>query len=166
MREVQLYPDVAMWLKEFLKQRHKYGLKLLEVEDTHSVTVAEFLRKHKALKYFPDGESFEIYVDISGIAVQKFRDKEKASLAIIEVKTNPINLLSFAQILGYARVVRPTYAFIISPKGWGRALHRLVVVHKRNDVLQFAPNRHIVVALWDTKGRQIRLGDILANLAL
>lgn len=64
-------------------------------------------------------------------------------------------------VIGYAKVVKPDHAFIVSPKGWADSLQRFVRDYKRVDVLEYAPNRRIVVARWDIPSNSIRCGEVL-----
>ncbi|RKZ24859.1 hypothetical protein DRQ26_06850, partial [bacterium] len=81
--------------------------------------------------------------------------------AIVEVKTNKISLHSFSQILGYSKVVRPQYSFIISPSGWSYFLNRLIHDYNREDILEYYDGRKILIAKWDVDINTIRYGNVL-----
>ncbi|MEM4382258.1 MAG: hypothetical protein QXX19_08530 [Candidatus Caldarchaeum sp.] len=161
MLEQKLYPPIANWLERFL-DRHYRNAKNVIVEDTSRLTVAAFLAKHDLLRWRPEGRIFDIKVDITGAVLLPLRRQLIVKLAIVEVKVGAINVRSFSQVLGYAKVVHPSHAFIISPKGWSSSLHQLVRDFNRVDVLEYAPGKHIIVAKWDSASASIRPGEVLA----
>ncbi len=162
MLEQELYYPIASWLKSFLNRCYRNARDII-VEDTSRLTVSAFLAKHDLLKWKPEGRIFDIKVDISGaILLPLHRHRLALKLAIAEVKGGVINLRSFSQALGYAKVVHPSYAFIISPKGWSSSLQQLVRDFHRIDVLEYARGQHIIVAKWDLSSASIRPGDVLA----
>lgn len=160
MRERELYHTVVLWLKNFL-QRHYRRAKNIIVEDTSRSTVATFLTKHRLLQWQREGETYDIKVDITGAVVLPAHHQPVVKLAIIEVKAGSINLRSFSQALGYAKVVHPDHAFLISPKGWSTSLHRLVRDFNRTDILEYVQGQYIVVAKWDLASSSIRPGEVL-----
>lgn len=161
MLEQELYPPIANWLEGFLDRYYRNAKKVI-VEDTSRSTVAAFLAEHDLLRWRPEGRIFDIKVDISGAVLLSLRRQLIVKLAIVEVKVGAINVRSFSQVLGYAKVVRPSHAFIISPKGWSSSLHQLVRDFNRVDVLEYAPGQHIIVAKWDSASASIRPGEVLA----
>ncbi|MCS7192443.1 MAG: hypothetical protein NZ937_05615 [Armatimonadetes bacterium] len=162
MREKDLYLSVANWLRDFLKGRYPKAINVW-AEDTSRINVAKFLRYHNLLDLVPWGAMLEISTDVTGAALVKAKEKQIVKLAIVEVKIGAINLRDFSQILGYAKVVIPDHAFIISPKGWTPSLHRLVRDFKRVDILEYAPGKLVVVAKWDHLSNSVRPGDVLLH---
>lgn len=107
--------------------------------------------------------TLDIAVDITGAALLVTRDGKKIlKLAIVEVKNHPINLRDLSQVLGYAKVILPDNAFIVSPNGYSSNLQRLLRDFGRKDTLEYAPNRRIVIARWDIASGSIRPGEILS----
>lgn len=160
MRERDLYPLVANWLKNFLKERYPKAISIC-VEDTSRTNVAQFLRRNNLLDFAPWGTILDVPADVTGAVLVKIKDKQMIKLAIVEVKIGAINLRDFSQILGYAKVVVPDHAFIISPKGWMPSLQRLVRDFKRVDILEYAPGKLVVVAKWDCLSNSVRPGNVL-----
>jgi hypothetical protein len=128
------------------------------------------LEKDQRLPRGVRGKHFDSYWEICAAcgcqyAQRAIREiRRQKPLAITEdgeVKVDAINLRHFSQVLGYAKVARPTHAFIISPQGWTSSLHRLIRDFKRVDVLEYAPNRYIAVAKWDLSSASIRAGEVL-----
>lgn len=160
MLEQELYRPIASWLKGFLNRHYRNAQNVI-VEDTSRSTVAAFLAKHDLLKWKPEGKIFDIKVDITGAVLLPSRRQRNLKLAIIEVKSRAVNLRSFSQVLGYAKVVHPSHAFIISPQGWSSSLHQLVQDFHRMDVLEYAKDQYIIVAKWDLASASIRPGEVL-----
>lgn len=157
-----MYPFVTDWLRSFLKERYPKAVNIW-AEDTSRTSVAQFLRHYNLLDFVLWGAMLEIPADVTGAALIKARDKQTVKLAIVEVKIDVISLRDFSQILGYAKIVLPDHAFIISPKGWTPSLHRLVRDFKRVDILEYAPGKSIVVAKWDYLSNSVRPGDVLVH---
>ncbi len=145
MQERELYRRVCDWLAGFL--RHKCRSAAVYVEDTSSSSVAELLRRHQLTTYVPYWVTLEVPADVTGAAVLTGRQhRTLLRLATVEVKLNAINLRDLSQAIGYAKVLQPRYAFIVSPKGWTENLQRLVRDYRRSDVLEYAPQRWLMVA--------------------
>jgi hypothetical protein len=138
MRERELYRPVCDWLARFLRQ--KYRSATVRVEDTSRSSVAEFLRRHELTRYLPYWVTLEVPADVTGAAVLTgHTHRSLLRLAIVEVKLKVINLRDLSQAIGYAKVVQPHYAFLVSPKGWTENLQRLVRDYQRSDVLEYGP---------------------------
>lgn len=160
MKERELYSSVANWLKSFLHRRYR-GARNIIAEDTSRSTIADFLAKHDLLQWQSEGRTFDIKVDVAGAALLVMPRQPIIKLAIVEVKLGAINLRDFSQALGYAKVVRPSHAFIVSPQGWSSSLHQLIREFNRIDVLEYAKGQHIIIAKWDVSSASIRSGEVL-----
>ena len=147
-------------MKDFLNRHYKRARNII-VEDTSRSTVAAFLSKHNLLKWQPEGKTFDIKVDVTGAVLLLTSRQPCVQLAVAEVKIGTINLRSFSQVLGYAKVIRPAHAFIVSPQGWTSSLQQLVRDFNRMDVLEYARDQYIVIAKWDSSSASIRPGDVL-----
>ena len=161
MRDCDLYQPVCHWLAAFLRQKHRF-VRSVWAEDTSRSTVAEFLRRHHLTTFVPWWVTLEIPVDVTGAALIVPRQHRPVlRLAIVEVKVRPINLRDLSQAIGYAKVVQPDHAFIVSPNGWTENLQRLVRDYQRTDVLEYAPKRYLIVARWDIVSGSVREGEVL-----
>jgi len=158
MIERDLYIPIANWLSSYLKDRYAGRIKAIHAEDTHSTKLCKFIEVKGLSEFFPEHKCYDVQVDVTGVVLTK--DK-KTHLAIVEVKTGTISISSFSQILGYSKIVRPDYAFIISPKGWSISLQKLVAGFARKDILCYFLDRYLVVAQWDMKAKTVKSGDIL-----
>ena len=72
----------------------------------------------------------------------------------MECKNTNLTLAHLSQILGYSRVTRPLYSFLISPTGPSQALKSLLLDYQRRDILEYhwpkgKRPRKIIVAQWD-----------------
>ena len=165
MQEKDLYPGIRSWAERFLRERHPRMQ--VVVEDTSRSTVRDFLHRAGLSSFFPETETFEIAVDITGAAYREKGGKvQDVHLMIVEVKLGEISLRGLSQLLGYARVVRPFYALIVSPQGWSKAINRLVNHFGRTDILEYMPYKgkgysQVVVARWNLSTQEIRPGDTL-----
>lgn len=168
--EQQLYPDLIEWTKNFLSAKHP-GFQIV-VKNTSQTTVKAFLQSTNLIHYFPEAETYEIAVDITGVAWKNKKSKiPEIYLMIMEVKRKKIDLRSLSQLLGYARIVRPFYAFIVSPNKWSEGIQRLVICYNRTDILEYESlylggnnkkyKKYVIVANWDPQTKNIRPGDTL-----
>jgi hypothetical protein len=138
MQERDLYRPVCDWLSAFLRQKHRSAQ--IWVEDTSRSSVAEFLRRHRLTAYVPWWVTLEIPVDVTGaVLIVNHRHRPTLRLAIVEVKVRPINLRDLSLAIGYAKVVQPDYAFLVSPNGWTENLQRLVRDYQRNGCVGICP---------------------------
>ena len=153
--EKAMYPDVVMWLKRAL-----HGMRPgadVKTYDTSAVALRRFLEAHGLQELFPQYQSYDIRVDVTGVV----RTRQDASLAFVECKVKPITLRDLSQLLGYSRVARPIYSIIISPAGIGGAVSYLLKTCNRLDVLDYGPGRRLKLATWDAGRREISIPSIV-----
>ena len=105
-----MYPDVCVWFRKILWE--KYRDAEIHVENTSRKILSKWLVERRLHNLFPDYQTYEIEVDITGIIE---RDGE-AHLGMIECKLNQITLSDLSQLLGYSRVALPVHSIILSPK--------------------------------------------------
>jgi hypothetical protein len=153
--EKELYPEVVKWLERYLKEKFsKAGIKAY---DTSCQDLSDFLRRHKLHLFFPEFETYVIKVDITA----SLKHKDKCDLAFVECKLNPINLKDISQLLGYSKVVKPKYAFIISPTGISSPVNTLIKIYKRYDILEYSENLKIKIAQWNKTTQEIDISTLL-----
>jgi hypothetical protein len=157
-KEERLYKPILSWLKDFLKNKNPRAK--IYVSDVHSVNLSDFLEKTEFKKFFPEYSAYKIKIDLIGIV----KTSDKCLLIFIEVKDAQLNLMHLSQLLGYCKIVRPMYAFLISPKGISKPLNNLLVHFKRLDILEYIPNRFIRIAKWDSSRNAIRTDSIIPPL--
>ena len=154
-REKQMYPDVMEWLKH--KLRGTFHHAKIETYDTSAITLYRFLETNGLEGFFPEYQSYDIRVDVTGIV----QTKRKAHLVFVECKLKQITLRDLSQLLGYSRVAIPIYSIIISPAGIGSALTCLLKTYGRIDVLEYEKDRRLKVATWDIDRREVSVPTLI-----
>lgn len=150
-----MYPDVCAWFKKILLE--KFRDNKIYIEDTSRKVLSRWLVEKGLHKLFPDYQTYEIEVDITGIIERN----NEASLGMIECKLNKITLRDLSQLLGYSRVALPLYSIILSPKGLSKSMYRLFNISRGNDVLNYSGDRHIVIGKWNEKRKELDFSTII-----
>lgn len=153
--ESELYPEVIRWLEKYLKGKHPKAE--IKAYDTSRQDLSEFLRRHKLHSFFAEFETYVIKVDIT--AAMKYKDQ--CDLAFVECKLNPINLKDISQLLGYSKVVKPKYSFIISPAGISAPVNSLIKIFKRYDILEYQKGSKIKIAQWNKVVKEVDISTLL-----
>jgi hypothetical protein len=153
--ESELYPEVIRWFEKHLKG--KYPKAEIKAYDTSRQDLSEFLRRAKIHSLFPEFETYVIKVDIT--ATIKY--KNRCELAFVECKLNPINLKDISQLLGYSRVVKPKYSYIISPAGISSPVNTLIKIFKRYDILEYIEGSRIKIVQWNKITQEIDISTLL-----
>ena len=148
-QEKQMYPDVMEWLKR--KLRGMFHRAEIETYDTSAVALYRFLETNGLQELFPQYQSYDIRVDVTGVV----QTKHEAHLAFVECKLRQITLRDLSQLLGYSRVAIPIYSIIVSPAGIGSAMTCLLKTYGRIDVLEYEKSRRLKVATWDSARREV-----------
>lgn len=141
--EKEMYPHVCSWLKTVLARRYKTSNIL--VEDTSKKILSKWLFDNNFHHYFKDYQSFEIEVDVTGIAITK----TKVHMAFVECKLNKITLRDISQLLGYSKVAMPSLSLILSPNGISDSMNILLNVFRKYDILRYNTDNFIIIGKWD-----------------
>lgn len=150
-----MYPDVCNWLKKILKEKFKDAK--VCVEDTSRKVLSKWLVEEGYTNFFPDYQTYEIEVDVTGL-IEK---SDEAHLGLIECKLDRITLRDLSQLLGYSKVALPLYSIILSPEGISRSMNFLFNIARRNDVLYYSTDRHIIIGKWDEKRKELDFSSII-----
>lgn len=153
--EHELYPEVIRWLERYLSGKHSKAE--IKAHDTSRQDLSEFLRRHKLHSFFTEFETYVIKVDITAV----IKNKNQCDLAFVECKLNPINLKDVSQLLGYSKVVKPKYSFIVSPKGISMPVSTLIKIFKRYDILEYQKGFKIRIAQWNKVTREVDISTWL-----
>jgi len=153
--ETELYPEVIKWFEKYLKGKHPKAE--IKAYDTSRRDLSDFLRRHKLHLFFPEFETYVIKVDITA----SIRYRDKCNLAFVECKLNPINLKDISQLLGYSKVVKPKYSFIISPAGISSPVDTLIKIYKQYNILQYREGFKIKIAQWNKTTQEIDISTLL-----
>lgn len=143
LNEAQMYPDVERWLKNRLETR--YRRRSIDVYDTHTKYLSDFLEERGLHVNFPDYPSYEIKVDVLGL-IQR---KENIEMAFVECKLNRITLRDVSQLLGYSKVAQPVHSLLLSAKGFSTSVSYLFDTFRRYDVLKYNSNKKIILGVWN-----------------
>lgn len=149
--EIEMYPDIIRWLQNNLIQR--YGSKALKIQvlDTHFSDLSNFIIQMNYQKFFPEFTTFQIRQDITGFVEYK----NKVELVFVECKNTPLTLINLSQLIGYSCIALPIVSLLVSPKGMGTSLNKLLRTYNRVDTLEFRPNRKIQIVKWDFEKQDI-----------
>jgi len=150
-----MYPEVCIWFKRILLEKHSDSK--IHVQDTSRKVLSKWLVEKGLHKLFPDYQTYEIEVDIVGI-IEK---DDKAFLGMVECKLNQITLRDLSQLLGYSKVALPLYSIMLSPQGVSKSMHLLFNVSRRNDILNYSNDRHIIVGKWSEKRKELDFPSII-----
>lgn len=149
-----MYPDVCAWFKKGLEKRFRSAK--VCVEDTSKKVLSKWLVDRGFHNFFSNYQTYEIEVDVTGIVM----NSDEAHLGLVECKFGRITLRDLSQLLGYSKVALPLYSVILSPKGISRSLNLLFNIARRDDVLYYSSNRHIIIGKWDERRQDIDLSSI------
>jgi hypothetical protein len=153
--EEQMYPEVVAWFSTLLREKNRDSN--VEVYITARISLWRFIQQKGLHLVFSDYSTYDIKVDITGI----IQSGIMARLAFVECKLRPITLRDVAQLLGYSRVARPAYAFILSPSGISPAISTLLISYRRFDVLEYDRGKRIRIATWNKDRREIDYPTLL-----
>ncbi|MGQ9723737.1 MAG: hypothetical protein ACUVXA_20760 [Candidatus Jordarchaeum sp.] len=152
--EKEIYPDIQEWLLNLLKREYKkYDIK---VYDTHAKFLSKFLVQENFHTYFPDFQSYEIKVDITGVITKG----DTAKLAFVECKLRPITLRDISQLIGYSKVANPIKAIILSPEDVSDPVSYLFRTLRRYDVLLYNKNK-VIIGKWDENKKELITTSII-----
>ncbi|MCY4553438.1 MAG: hypothetical protein OXC79_07175 [Candidatus Poribacteria bacterium] len=146
---MDLYPDVCQWLETFLKDRFRQAE--VDVHTLPHTPISRFLRTYNRGNFSGKWHSWNIKVDVVGFV--HHADKP-TDLVFVECKNTKLTLAHLSQLLGYSRIARPMYSFLISPVGFSRSLVSLLQEYQRRDVLEYHWEtgklpRKIIIAEWE-----------------
>ncbi|RKU26294.1 hypothetical protein C6499_13625 [Candidatus Poribacteria bacterium] len=165
-RAIDLYPDVSQWLEVFLKDRFQRA----EV-DVHSLPhtpISRFLSTYDRGSFLGAWRSWNIKVDIVGFV---HHTNKPTDLILVECKNTKLTLAHLSQLLGYSRIARPLYSFLISPVGFSRSLVSLLQEYHRHDVLEYHSEagklpRQVIVAQWEMTSRNLNRHTMIGGAGL
>jgi len=150
-----MYPDVCAWFKKILKEKFKDSK--IFVEDTSKKVLSKWLVEKGFHDFFPDYQTYEIEVDITGV----IKKSGETQLGLIECKLQNITLRDLSQLLGYSKVALPIYSIIVSPQGISRSMNLLFNIARRNDILYYSSDRHIIIGRWNERSKELDLSSII-----
>ena len=161
-KEVELYAEMSIWLKQYLEDKYKRENCKIVTIDCHSVTLDKVLEEYGIIDFFPQTVGLQIEIDVLGMAIWK----NKSKLFFIEAKKTKLNLQNLGQLLVYCKLCNPEEAFLLSSAGVG-TLDKVLLNLSREDLLDFGSGRRvkkIKVAKWDLSRHSIDYNSIMPKL--
>ncbi|GGW75286.1 hypothetical protein DFQ11_1226 [Winogradskyella epiphytica] len=149
--EIEMYPDIILWLEKQLKGKYGKKAKKITVLDTHDSDLLNFIIKLKYQRFFPEFTTYKIRQDITGF----IEYEDKVDLVFVECKNGKLSLINLSQLIGYSCIALPVISILIAPQGMGTTLSKLLTSFNRTDILEFRPNRKIQVLKWDYNKKDI-----------
>lgn len=149
--EIEMYPDIILWLKKELNGKYGNKAKKITVLDTHDSDLLNFIIKLNYQKFFPEFSTYKIRQDITGF----IEYDDKVELVFVECKNGRLNLINLSQLIGYSCIALPVISILIAPQGMGTTLSKLLTSFNRTDILEFRPNQKIHVLKWDYNKQDI-----------
>lgn len=162
-----MYPEVARWLENFLRAR--YPNSTVEAFPTPNERLYRALARIGVPEYTLPAEwqSWDVQVDVVGL----ISSDHSTELALVECKITQITIAHLSQAIGYSRIVRPRWSFLVSPRGVRPNLSRLINAFNRQDILVYSEMprktpRTLILARWDVTARQIDWSSLIPAGAL
>jgi hypothetical protein len=143
--EIEIYPDLIVWLDKRLRGDYGSKAKKITVLDTHYSDLSNFIITLKYQHFFSDFTTYKIRQDITGF----IEYEDKVELVFVEVKIGQLKLIDLSQLIGYSCIALPIFSVLIAPQGMGSTLAKLLTSFNRKDILEFRPGRRIEVLKWD-----------------
>lgn len=137
------------WLELYLKSNLKFcGIKAY-------IGANERLSKILIRENLSDKISNAVHFNLKIDVFAAISAKNKAKLFIVECKTSRLGLIDLAQLVGYAQIINPICALLLSPKGISGGLSKLLNNHDNNRLLNYGDNRQIVITKWIESGNEV-----------
>lgn len=149
--EIEIYPDIIIWLENRLNGDYGRKAKKITVLDTHDSYLSNFIIKLKYQRFFSDFTTYKIQQDITGF----IEYEDKVELVFVEVKIGQLKLIDLSQLIGYSCIALPVFSILLAPAGMGSTLSKLLTSFNRKDILEFRPGRKIEVLKWEEKKQDI-----------
>lgn len=149
--EIEMYPDIIVWLRNKLKGDFGRIAKKITVLDTHDSDLSNFIIELEYQRFFSEFPTYKIRQDITGF----IEYEHKVELVFVEVKLGQLKLIDLSQLIGYSCIALPIFSILIAPAGMGSTLAKLLTSFNRKDILEFRPRRKIQVLKWDEKKQDI-----------
>jgi len=161
--EKEMYYPVTQWLQRFLQGMHKRAT--IRVFDSSDTSLTKLINDNGLIENLPpEWQSWDIHVDVVGFIITA----KKTELAFVECKNIELTLAHLSQLLGYSRIAKPRYSFLISPIYVNSSVLSLLSVYQRLDVLDYyyqkgSCPRSMIIAKWDERTNAIDNSKIITS---
>lgn len=148
---------MTRWLEEALQDR--FPKAKASAYDTHRKPLSNWVKEQGLGSHFPQFAAWDIRVDITGLLLSS----NGANLVLLEVKDKPLSLRHVGQILGYAMISKPKYAFLVSTLPPNPRLDKLLSLYKREDVLIFdhSLQKKVKIFIWDEEREAPNMSSLI-----
>lgn len=159
--EEQLYEPIRTWLEQYLQNNVKNCTQVWcfngQNQNLSKLLIASGLSKH-----IPGAHHFEVQIDVFAVV----QVKDRYELVITEVKLGKLNLLHLGQLLGYAHIIKPWKAILISPGGLSKNLQNFLRASDDNPSLSGllhygVKGREIILSRWDLEKNCLEIGTAI-----
>jgi len=159
--ETAMYSEVAQWLEKFLISRNPQAE--AEAFPTPNQRLSRVIAQkniHQQLP--PEWHTWDVRSDVVGFVYHA----ESVEIALVECKLTQITVSHLSQAIGYSRIVKPRWSFLVSPQGIKPNLIRLLKTFNRHDVLVYAETRYrlprsLILARWDAEAQQVDWSSVI-----
>lgn len=161
-----MYPDVCRWLEDFLKSRFKKAN--IAVHELSQKSISHFIRTYNQGNFPSEWVTWNIKVDVVGFIHYPNKPTE---LVFIECKNTTLTLAHLSQLLGYSRIARPLFSFLISTVGFSSTLVSLLKEYHRHDVLEYYWKdgqlpRQLILAQWDKSSLNLNRNTMIGGMGI
>lgn len=156
MKKQEMYEPVRVWLERILRPNCKQMN--VRVYDSHNIKLSRLIDDLGLQRLFPQFNAWDVKVDITAV----ISNEKSGCLALSDIKVKQLTLGDLGEFLGYARVVNPSFAFVITIEPPVNPLITLLEDYGRLDVLEYGPEkRYIRIAKWDIVKNEIIPSSVL-----
>ena len=141
--ELETYPSLQKWLKEYIYEQYEEESLVFDTSTTN-LSNLNYEDLGEIIEEFDD---FDIKPDVVGII------KKNRNLFLIESKVTKLELEDLAQTIGYAKVMQPSEAFLISTEEISSNL--LLLLSEYPEILHY--NNSQKVKIGKLVGKKVKL---------
>ena len=155
MMESKLYSPIKNWIDGYLKRN-------LQTENVKTYIGAnEFMSKilirENLSNKIPYSHYFNIKIDIFSVIIKH----DRAELILIECKNTQLALMHLSQLIGYARIINPACAILLSSKKINKGLRAFLNNDPECNLLNYNNNKKIAIAQWIQERNEIDIINCL-----
>lgn len=118
-------------------------------DEPRTVLLRDIMMRNGLESAWPESSTWSVTMD----AVVLIRCASSVSLALAKLKANRIRIADVGEMAVSCQVIRPTFAFLLSPDGLSRSLLTLLQYFGRWDILKYH-EQFIRVGSWDSPNRE------------
>lgn len=147
MKEKELYPDMVMWLDNYVKE--KYPTYEVITKDTSEIYL-DYALKNMGIDYSMIN-GLKIQIDILSVA----KNGSEFKLFFIEAKKDTLVLNNLGQLWIYSKLAQPEEAFLMTPGNFG-SIGVVIGALNRRELLNYGKAstiKEIQIVKWDVNAK-------------